>query len=55
MLIPQTLKTYFYLPAIDFRKSIDGLSVLVTEAMQLSIKSDQVFIFRNRKLPIIPH
>lgn len=48
MLIPQTLKTYFYLPAIDFRKSIDGLSVLVTEAMQLSIKRDQVFIFRNR-------
>jgi hypothetical protein len=48
MLIPQTLKTFFYLPAIDFRKSIDGLSVVITETMHLSIKSEQVFIGSSR-------
>lgn len=49
MLVPATLKTFFYLPVVDFRKSVDGLSVLVTEAMQLSLSEDRIFIFRNKK------
>ncbi len=49
MLVPTTLKTFFYLPVVDFRKSVDGLSVLVTEAMQLQLSEEKIFIFRNKK------
>lgn len=50
MLVPTTLKTFFYLPIVYFRKSLDGLSVLVTEAMQLPLSDDRIFIFRNKKV-----
>ena len=49
MLIPQTLKTFFYLSPVDFRMSIDGLSLVVTEVMKASFGGDQVFLFRNKK------
>lgn len=49
MLIPQELKTFFYLPPVDFRKSIDGLSIIVTEEMKASFAGTQIFLFRNKK------
>ena len=49
MLIPDHLNTYFYLPVVDFRKSINGLSVLVIESMNLSLDSDQIYLFHNRR------
>ncbi len=49
MLVPTTLKTFFYLPIVDFRKSVDGLSVLVAETMKLPLGEDKIFIFRNKK------
>ena len=48
MLIPQHLKTFFYLPAIDFRQSVDGLSRIIAETMRLPMACDHVFIFHNR-------
>jgi transposase len=49
MLVPTTLKTFFYLPIVDFRKSVDGLSMLVAETMRLPLGDDKIFIFRNKK------
>ena len=48
MLIPQELKTFFYLPPIDFRKSIDGLSIIITQEMKISLSSGYIFLFRNK-------
>lgn len=40
---------FLYKPPIDFRKSINGLSVLVTEQMQQSCFSGALFVFCNRQ------
>ncbi len=43
------LKVYLAPGATDLRKSIDGLSILVENQMELSPFSDYLFAFCNRK------
>lgn len=43
------LKVYLAAGATDLRKSIDGLSVLVSEGFQLDPFSPSLFVFCNRK------
>ena len=45
MLIPDELHTFFYLPPIDFRKSIDGLSMMVTQTLQKELNAGHLFLF----------
>lgn len=40
---------YLHKQPVDFRKSINGLSVLVEQQMQLSPFSDAIFVFCNRR------
>jgi len=40
---------YLHVDAVDFRKSINGLSVIVDEAMGLSPFEVGVFVFCNRR------
>ncbi len=42
------LRVYLCREPVDMRKSIDGLSVLVQEAMALNPFEDAVFVFGNR-------
>lgn len=49
MLIPRNLETYLYIPRVDFRKSINGLHVIVVENMQMKPESDLLFLFRNKR------
>ncbi|QEI11844.1 IS66 family insertion sequence element accessory protein TnpB [Cellvibrio japonicus] len=39
---------YVHRQPVDFRKSINGLSVLVQESMALEVFSRSVFVFGNR-------
>ena len=48
MLIPSTLKTFFYLQPVDFRLSINGLSVIVSQEMKKELLPNQLFLFRNK-------
>ena len=40
---------YLYRPAIDFRKSIDGLSALVEQELGLNLFGDALYLFINRR------
>ena len=40
---------YVYRTAIDMRKSINGLSVVVEQEMKLDLQSSALFIFCNRR------
>lgn len=40
---------YLYLDAVDFRKSINGLIVVVEQQLALSPFMDALFIFSNKK------
>ena len=40
---------YIHKKYVDMRKSINGLSVIVSEEMGLDLKSDSLFIFTNRR------
>jgi transposase len=40
---------YLYAGAVDMRKSIDGLSVLVEQEMTLSPSIEALFVFCNRR------
>jgi len=40
---------YLFRPFVDFRKSIDGLSLIVESEMKLDPFSNYLFIFGNRK------
>lgn len=40
---------YLYRDPVDFRKAIDGLSLIVEEAMQLSPFEEAVFVFCNKR------
>ena len=49
MLRPQTdIAVYLYAKPVDMRKSIDGLSVLVEQEMELSPMVQALFVFCNR-------
>ncbi|AGH86542.1 IS66 family insertion sequence hypothetical protein (plasmid) [Ralstonia solanacearum] len=43
------LKVYLHRDAVDFRKSINGLAVLVEQAMGLDPFAAAVYVFRNRR------
>ena len=40
---------YLYMDIVDFRKSINGLIVVVEQQMQLSPFRDALFVFCNKK------
>ncbi len=48
MLIPDTIKIYLYLPPADMRKSIDTLSILISETLSMNPTDGHLFMFRNR-------
>lgn len=50
--LPNT-KVYLALGATDMRKAINGLSVIVSEQMQLDIFSGHLFVFCNRQQTIL--
>lgn len=39
---------FFYGPAIDMRKSIDGLNILLSESLAVSPQSGSLYIFHNK-------
>ena len=49
MFLPSDIKVYLTLGNTDMRKSIDGLSLLVSEHLNLSPFSGHLFAFCNRK------
>ena len=53
MNFPSDTKVFLALGATDMRKAIDGLSIIVSEQMQLDIFSDHLFVFCNRKRTIL--
>lgn len=53
MNFPSDTKVYLSLGATDMRKAINGLSVLVSEQMQLDIFSSNLFVFCNRTQTIL--
>lgn len=50
--LPET-KVFMALGATDMRKSINGLSVIVSEQMKLDLFSGHLFVFCNRAQTII--
>jgi len=42
------LQVYLYAEPVDMRKSIDGLSILVEQEMELQPNMDALFVFCNR-------
>lgn len=53
MNFPSDTKVYLSLGATDMRKAINGLSVIVSEQMQLDIFSSNLFVFCNRTQTIL--
>lgn len=47
MLTFQTASIYLHREPVDFRKSINGLCVLVQESMELDVFSASLFVFGN--------
>lgn len=41
-------RIYVYRPAVDFRKAINGLSLLVQEVLELDVFANHWFVFTNR-------
>lgn len=48
MTFTQSAAIYLHVQPIDFRKQINGLSVLVQNAMELDVFSASLFVFVNR-------
>ncbi len=53
MNLPSDTKVFLALGATDMRKAINGLSIIVSEQMQLDIFSGHLFVFCNRKRTIL--
>ena len=53
MLIPLSTRVYLALGSTDMRKAINGLSILVEQAMDLNPFSGDLFVFCNRQRTII--
>ncbi len=53
MNLPSNTKVFLALGATDMRKAINGLSIIVSEQMQLDIFSGHLFVFCNRKRTIL--
>jgi transposase len=52
-MIPENSRVYLALGQTDMRKAINGLSVLVEQAMDLNAFSGDLFVFCNRRRTII--
>ena len=50
---PSDVKVFLALGATDMRKSIDGLSIIAAEQMELDIFSGHLFVFCNRNKTIL--
>lgn len=48
MLLPNKMNVYISLQGVDFRKSINGLSILVADIFNRNPISDCLFVFRNK-------
>lgn len=48
MLIPDDIKIYFYTQPVDMRKSIDTLSVLVSDVLKMNPIDGSLFLFRGK-------
>lgn len=48
MILPFNHSIWLHPQAIDFRKQIDGLIILVADHLKLEPTSGQMFLFRNR-------
>jgi len=51
--LPSNTKVFLALGATDMRKAINGLSVIVSEQMQMDTFSGSLFAFCNRKRDIL--
>ena len=51
--LQSTTKVFLALGATDMRKAINGLSVIVSEQMELDIFSEHLFVFCNRNRTIL--
>lgn len=49
MILSSAIRAYVCTEAVDMRKSIDGLSQIVTRAMGMNPLSGQVFVFIGRR------
>jgi len=47
-MLPREVKVYLYLSPCDMRKSINTLSVLVSDTLQQNPASGHLFLFRSR-------
>ena len=47
--LPQSVSIYLYTTPIDFRKGFDGLTGIVTTAMNHPVTDGSLFLFVNRK------
>ena len=48
MLVPDGVKIYLYLQPTDMRKSIDSLSILISEVLLMNPTDGHLFLFRSR-------
>ena len=48
-MLPNNCKIMFYNKIVDMRKSIDGLSIIVSDALSLNPSDGSIYIFYNRK------
>jgi len=51
--IPSGLKVYLAMGDIDMRKSVNGLSLLVSEVLERDVFSGHMFVFSNRRKTIV--
>lgn len=47
--IPTGLKIFIATNAMDMRKSLDGMSALVSQALKKDVFSGHLFVFRNKR------
>lgn len=47
--IPASLKIYISTQALDMRKSLDGMSAIVSQGLKKDVFSGQLFVFCNKR------
>lgn len=53
MIGPENIQVYVVLGNVDMRKSIDGLSMLVSEQLALDVLGGHMFAFTNRRRNVV--
>ncbi|MFT3741109.1 MAG: IS66 family insertion sequence element accessory protein TnpB [Gammaproteobacteria bacterium] len=48
MLNPENVKLFFYTQAIDMRKSIDALCILIADVLKMNPADGSLFLFRSK-------